>query len=431
MTAARPPSRPRALFPASFPLLLAWISALLLAHRADAVAVAALAFPTRGGIARDERVVFFPTAARRVVAAAPPVAAAEDEDEDEEGVDDGGDESSSSPSALSSSSTTCWEVPIHGWIFEPEERSLRRRAFVSLLRSSFQLDKGDEASEILARRIRPFLVDNERGKKLSIKIGGRVHQLPRSKANGHFRAVLRVDDSDLSEDDVDGAGRLSYEAITRKGDERTFAGESYLLEETGLSVVSDIDDTVKLSDVLDKKTLIRNTFLKEFESVPGMSDVYRRWADERNARFHFVSSSPWQLFEDLRSFLTEDGFPSLSTFHLKSVRLKDRTVLNLLKDPKENKVQVIESILSSYPKRTFVLVGDTGERDPEVYGEVARRYPNQVLRVFLRNVTGETKGSARFTKAFAGVSGSKWSLVGEDPAREMRLPPPDTCAPGI
>jgi len=66
--------------------------------------------------------------------------------------------------------------------------------------------------------------------------------------------------------------------------------------------------------------------------------------------------------------------------------LKDRSLLTLFGDPEKTKIDTITSILQRYPHRQFVLVGDTGERDPEVYGHMLRQYPHQIQRVFLRDI---------------------------------------------
>jgi phosphatidate phosphatase APP1 len=133
----------------------------------------------------------------------------------------------------------------------------------------------------------------------------------------------------------------------------------------------------------------------------------------------------------LALFLQSTGFPPASSFSLKSIRLKDRSVLTLFADPMVSKLAKISSLLETYPRRTFVLVGDTGERDPEVYGEICRQYPNQVERVFLRDVIGglseevlqtlkvkqekKKRGIVlnapdRLEKAFDGVSPETWSV---------------------
>jgi phosphatidate phosphatase APP1 len=55
-----------------------------------------------------------------------------------------------------------------------------------------------------------------------------------------------------------------------------------------------------------------------------------------------------------------------------------------------------------------VLVGDAGERDPEIYGNLARRYPQQVARMLIRNVTDESADSARFREASHGLRPGVW-----------------------
>jgi phosphatidate phosphatase APP1 len=199
-------------------------------------------------------------------------------------------------------------------------------------------------------------------------------------------------------------------------------------------VISDIDDTVKISHVLEKKRLMRHTFMEEFQAVSGMAQLYQSWKDTHNASFHYVSSSPWQLYSELASFFSREGFPDAASFHLKEVRLKDRldrTLLNLFADPMTSKISKISSIMDTFPTRTFILVGDTGERDPEVYGEICRRYPNQVQRVFLRDVTSDLSEQVlahlakkeekrktgiiinapdRYDKAFEGVPSETWSV---------------------
>lgn len=344
--------------------------------------------------------------------------------------------------------TTGWNVPVHGWIHEPEQSSIRRNAFLSMLRRACHLKRGEEASEVLKRRARPFLFDNERGKALTIKVTSRgsgdargeenrsiTKRMPRSGRNGHFRGTIHVSDDDLKSlgyhSDSQGSepidsDTLELEVVQPPGSSaRKFTGRSHLLSPTGLSVISDIDDTVKVSNVLDKRALMRNTFLKEFKAVPGMSALYTRWYQKFGASFHFVSSSPWQLYEELSQFFQVNKFPT-GSFHLKSIRIKDQSVLSLLADPFQSKVNTIETIMSRYTKRMFVLVGDTGEKDPEVYGEICRRYPDRIWRVFLREVgkcsEKDDCDEDRFESAFTDVPEEVWSVFTD--AEEVVLPSP-------
>lgn len=68
--------------------------------------------------------------------------------------------------------------------------------------------------------------------------------------------------------------------------------------------------------------------------------------------------------------------------------------------------------------RSLVLVGDSGELDPEIYGTIARLYPKRVLRIFIRAVKGEKSNDARLLKAFKDVPREKW-MIFTDPIRDL------------
>ena len=110
--------------------------------------------------------------------------------------------------------------------------------------------------------------------------------------------------------------------MTPAGDDRRFEGQVQLLGRTGISIVSDIDDTIKISEVPVRKELLANTFLRDFKAVPGMSEAYRQWV-AAGASLHYVSASPWQLYSALSEFMEQQKFPK-GSFHLRLFRLKDR-----------------------------------------------------------------------------------------------------------
>jgi hypothetical protein len=341
----------------------------------DAVQQAA----SRSTIRSDEEVVFFPTAGW--------LAPADDRDGE------------------------VWRVPVHGWIYEPELDDLLREALVLSLQEALDADEQQLSSRTLEERLQSFLFDNERGKRIEVEIAGRVHELPPSQADGHFEAVLSLPAAAARAAAQD--GRLTVRAITRPEDRRVLAGEIFLVEPRGLLVISDIDDTVKITEVRDRKALLRNTFLEPFRVVPGMAEVYQRWID-RNAgdHLHFVSSSPWQIYPALRALLDQAGFPA-ATFTLKRVRLKDRSVRALFADPRETKPEAIEALLDAHAGRRVVLVGDSGELDPEVYGEIARRHPQRVAYIAIRDVTGERADGPRYREAFHGLAPELWQIFRE------------------
>jgi phosphatidate phosphatase APP1 len=202
----------------------------------------------------------------------------------------------------------------------------------------------------------------------------------------------------------------------RPGDGRVFAGRVLLLAAEGLSVVSDIDDTIKVTNVRNRKETLENTFLRAFQAVPGMAETYRLLAD-RKAAFHYVSASPWQLYPPLADFVRDAGFPA-GTFHLKPLRFGVSSVLDLIGPQQAFKTGQIESLFRALPRRRFVLIGDSAEQDPEIYGNLARKHGEQVRAIWIRNVTHETADNARCQAAFQGLPQGRWLLFRE--AAELR-----------
>jgi hypothetical protein len=307
---------------------------------------------------------------------------------------------------------THWQIPIHAWVYEPADSVLRQGAFAALLESAYDLKVSEQTAEVFSRRSNLLLADNERGKRLLIRLAGRDYELPLSEENGQLSALLQLPVTTAAA--VAQQGRLRFFALTPAGDERRFEGQVELVSGPGVSVISDIDDTIKITNVTDHRKLFENTFFRDFEVVAGMPELYRSLA-AGGARLHFVSSSPWQLYPPLEAFIEASGFP-WATLSLKSVRFRDETLLNFFKKGTETKPAQIEPILQRYPERKFILVGDSGEQDPEVYGDIARRYPAQIIKILIRNADGSDDGDQRYRKVFDGIARDSWQLF-DDPAQ--------------
>ncbi len=306
--------------------------------------------------------------------------------------------------------TGYWQLPIHGWIYELHQSDLRAGAFASLLASQFQLELNAAAAPYFDRRTNLLIADNERNKRLVIRLGGRDHELPLSTENGRVSTLLKLPEAQVNA--IANHDSIDYFAVTGRSERRRFEGRIRLLAATGVSVISDIDDTIKLTGVTDRRSLLENTFFKPFAAVPGMAELYRRLA-ARDVSLHFVSSSPWQLYQPLIEFMRDAGYPE-GTLDLKSVRFRDQTLIELFKKGTATKPAQIEPWLQRYPGRRFILIGDSGEQDPEVYGGIWRRYPEQVISILIRNVDGSSAGDERYRQAFAGLATNRWQLF-DDP----------------
>ncbi|MFW2405961.1 MAG: phosphatidate phosphatase App1 family protein [Gammaproteobacteria bacterium] len=303
-----------------------------------------------------------------------------------------------------------WQVPIHGWVYEPQDSSARKSAFARILEEEFELEATAETESNFADRLNLLIADNERGKIIVIDIAGRTVELPPSEANGHFETLLTFPAGEIeayADDSI-----VKFSMVTGANDRRAFGGEVRLVGPVGLSIISDIDDTIKVSAVTDRRKLLDHTFFLDFVAVPGMASRYSNWANQ-DASLHFVSSSPWQLYSPLSEFMDAAGFP-WSSLNLKQVRFRDETLFDLFKKGTETKPHAIRLILNAYPNRDFVLVGDSGEQDPEVYASLLKEYPDQVRKIYIRNVTDESSDDERFSVLFDGVEKERWLLF-DDP----------------
>ncbi|MEM8668984.1 MAG: App1 family protein [Planctomycetota bacterium] len=309
-----------------------------------------------------------------------------------------------------------WRISIHGKVFEPEEDSIKRKLFVSWLKTS--VNKQTEGLEIRDDRINPFLVDNERGKSITITLAGKLRNVGKSESNGHFTVELTLEKDDLPIQ-TDRSSVIKFDALLPAEDSRSFQGRVHLISPKGVSVISDIDDTIKVSKVTDKSELLKNTFMRPFRAVGGMAETYRQLADA-GAVFHYVSGSPWQLYQPLQGFLLDESFPQ-GTLQLKHFRLKDSSAFDLIGSQIENKLAAIKPLLRDFPDRQFILVGDTGEQDPEIYGQLAREFPQQIRLICLRNVTNANQTDARMNEAFEGVEDDRWLLFDQAAEWQNRI----------
>lgn len=302
-----------------------------------------------------------------------------------------------------------WVVRLRGYVYEPENDSRKRRVLLSGLRSALDVPDDGLASRMLAQRARLFLVDHQRGKKIRVNLRGRKLHLPESRSNGQLRGSFLLPAGSFRQELLLNRNpRQPFFAAARDG--RKFSGEIHIVDAVGVSVISDIDDTIKISRVLDKSELIRRTFLKEFEAVPGLAKLYSTHARAGHA-FHYVSGSPWQLYPALEKFQKRMGFPD-GSYHLRELRLK--SILSFVDaDPFAYKIETISSLLRELPRREFVLIGDSGEKDPEVYTTIAQKFERQVRGIFIRDIRSPGEIEARIRKLRAKIPRTRFVVFRE------------------
>jgi phosphatidate phosphatase APP1 len=143
-------------------------------------------------------------------------------------------------------------------------------------------------------------------------------------------------------------------------------------------VISDIDDTIVASHVGNKVRMILTAALSNVRTrkpFPGVAAFYRALHAGVNP-FFYISKSPWNLYAPLLEYLETQELP------LGPLLLRDFG----LRPQKEHKRKAIEDILATYPKLRFILIGDSGEEDPEIYSGVVHRHPDRIRAVYIRSV---------------------------------------------
>ena len=307
-----------------------------------------------------------------------------------------------------------WLVPMRAWVHDNRDTPFVEKAIAAWAIRHFAKDLArpldtDESAQLLAC-LAHFIADDKSDELVRFTFAQDAARtiFPFKESttdNGVVEEIIRVPDQLVREcyaRQTRESRWLEIEAQTGDG-HGTGRGRIRFLEPEGLSVVSDIDDTIKITQVpAGKKTVLRNTFLKKFRAAEGMRERYLNFlsaSDATDTCFHYVSGSPWQLYRPLTHFLFEqERFPA-GTVHMKNLRknlfdrgaLRDIMAFALGGDlaTLDQKVRQITNLMIHLPRRRFILVGDSGEKDPEVYRAIQKLFPQQVLTIYIRDVLGE------------------------------------------
>ncbi len=162
------------------------------------------------------------------------------------------------------------------------------------------------------------------------------------------------------------------------------------------AVISDIDDTVVQTDAAHLVRMARHVFLGNARTrlpFPGVAAFYRALLDGAHGNdlnpLFYVSSSPWNLYDLLVDFFGLQNIPLGPVLFLRDWGLTPEEILPV--DNRNYKMKVIRELMDFYHEMPFILIGDSGQEDPEIYQEVVASYPGRVLAVYIRNVSRDLK----------------------------------------
>lgn len=156
-------------------------------------------------------------------------------------------------------------------------------------------------------------------------------------------------------------------------------------------IISDIDDTVMETGVANKALMFWRLFVQGARSrvaFPGVGEFYKALHIGKDAEFNpilYVSRGPWGLYELLDEFFQLHEIPVGPILFLREWGLRLRRPFP--RRDRGHKLALIRRMLQIYDDLPFVLIGDSGQHDPEIYAQVVREHPGRVKAIYIRNVS--------------------------------------------
>ena len=269
---------------------------------------------------------------------------------------------------------------LRGRALEDETINLEKKGFFSLLKNTWKR----------------FETDEVRFETLKVKLPDDQVYYVDSDKEGYFLLDASAENLKAL---INEEGWLNYEIAYDNfkdkliNNENKFPGEMLIPSATAkFGVISDIDDTVLKTGVVSKLKwrVLVNSFFKSaesrmaFDEAPELYQKLHQGITGKDANpMFYVSNSPWNLYRYLVHFLKFNRFPK------GPILLRDFSTPLLEKKSKTydiHKAHEIKNILKTYPELKFVLIGDAGEHDADIYMDVVKHHPNRIAAIYIRTV---------------------------------------------
>ncbi|NYD43771.1 App1 family protein [Nocardioides panaciterrulae] len=242
-----------------------------------------------------------------------------------------------------------------------------------------EAEQGEGVGAAVRRTVQRFLTDDLPGVPLRVTVAGTAVETV-TDADGYFRVHLQPEPDQLTVPWTSGTVELTdeYRGIT---DPRSTSFEVLVpSHDATFGVISDVDDTILETGVqrvgrMIQQTLTGNALTRT--PFPGAPELYGDLAAAGANPVFYVSSSPWNLHGFLVAFLRHHKFP------MGPLLLRDLLGTSAGREQKSGRIQ---EVLDLHPRLRFVLIGDSGEKDPEIYAAIARANPGRILAIYIREV---------------------------------------------
>ncbi|KAJ5663493.1 hypothetical protein N7507_004224 [Penicillium longicatenatum] len=161
---------------------------------------------------------------------------------------------------------------------------------------------------------------------------------------------------------------------------------AYLVPPTGITIVSDIDDILRVTKIYEPKQGLLNSFARPFTPWQNMPDIYRNWSISLpNMHFHYLTTTPEQVTRNYMEFIYKN-YPG-GSFDTRPLNFSDvSATLSIRKF-------LLQKVFETFPERKFILIADTSNSDVmRDYPEMATEFPGQVQCIWIRNTSATDSG---------------------------------------
>jgi phosphatidate phosphatase APP1 len=183
--------------------------------------------------------------------------------------------------------------------------------------------------------------------------------------------------------------RVSLSVTLPSGGEAQASADVFVPPESArFVVISDIDDTVMHTGVASRAKTFWRLFAQPAESraaFPGVAALYRALHGAEQNPMLYVSRSPWSIYPMLETFFRLHRIPVGPVLFLREWGISFRRLAP--RRAPEHKLELIRKMLALYRDWPFVLIGDSGQHDPETYAQIVREHEGRVVAVYIRNVS--------------------------------------------
>jgi phosphatidate phosphatase APP1 len=224
---------------------------------------------------------------------------------------------------------------------------------------------------------------------------------------GYFEIILSLEEIKFTEGWQPIRLRLLHDLLGRATEVKAIGEVYFPVANPDYGIISDIDDTILTTGAMRMWEMLKVTFTQNahtripFAGVSEFYDALRKGRDQilSNPIF-YVSSSPWNIYDFLMEFLDAHKIPK-GPLMLRDIGLsRDQFIAGSHED---HKLKQINHILDVFQDLSFILIGDSGQKDPQIYLESVKTHPARILAVYIRDVSGSDLSELASEYLIAGV----------------------------